>query len=33
MATGLRFENKMDGTTNFSSWKEWIVLLLEENEI
>jgi hypothetical protein len=33
MATRLRFEDRMDGATNFSPWKERIALLLEENEI
>jgi hypothetical protein len=33
MATGLRFEDRLDGATNFSPWKERIALLLEENEI
>jgi hypothetical protein len=32
MATRLRFEDKLDGATNFSSSKERI-LLLEENKI
>jgi hypothetical protein len=26
MATGLRFEDRLDGATNFSPWKERIVL-------
>jgi hypothetical protein len=30
MATGLRFEDRLDGALNFSPWKEKIVLLLEE---
>jgi len=29
----LRFEDRLDGATNFSSWKEGIGLLLEENKI
>jgi hypothetical protein len=33
MATGLRFEDRLDEATNFSQWKERIALLLEENEI
>ena len=33
MATRLRFEDKLDGATNISPWKERIALLLEENEI
>jgi hypothetical protein len=32
MATGLRFEDMLDEATNFSPWKERIVLL-EKNEI
>jgi len=28
MATGLRFEDRLDGAMNFSPWKERIVLLL-----
>jgi hypothetical protein len=32
-ATRLRFEDRLDEDTNFSPWKEWIALLLEENEI
>jgi hypothetical protein len=33
MATRLRFEDRLDGATNFIPWKERIALLLEENEI
>jgi hypothetical protein len=33
MATGLRFEDQLEGASNFSPWKERIALLLEENEI
>jgi hypothetical protein len=33
MDIGLRLEDNLDGATNFSPWKEWIMLLLEENEI
>jgi hypothetical protein len=33
MATGLRFEDRLDGATNFSPWKERIVLLLEDVEL
>jgi hypothetical protein len=33
MATGLRVEDKLDGVVNFSSWKERIVLLLQECEL
>ena len=33
MATGLRLEDRLDGATNFSPWKERIVLLLEEAEL
>jgi hypothetical protein len=33
MVTGLRFEDRLDGATNFSPWKERIALMLEENEI
>jgi hypothetical protein len=31
--TRLRFEDNLDGDTNFSPWKKRIALLLEENEI
>ena len=33
MSTNLRFEDRLDGESNFSSWKERIVLLLEEVEL
>jgi hypothetical protein len=33
MATGLRFEDRLDEAMNFSPWKERIALMLEENEI
>lgn len=33
MDTGLRLEDRMDGSTNYSIWKERIVLVLEENDI
>ena len=33
MATSLRFEDRLDGESNFSPWKECIVLLLEEVEL
>jgi hypothetical protein len=32
MATGLRVEDRFDGATNFGSWKERMILLLQENE-
>ena len=33
MATGLRFEDRLEGASNFSPWKERIALLLEESEL
>jgi hypothetical protein len=33
MASGLRFEDRLDGAANFSPWKERIALLLEEQEL
>jgi hypothetical protein len=33
MATGLRVEEKLDGSMNFGSWKERIILLLQESEL
>jgi hypothetical protein len=33
MATGLRVEDRLDGAAYFSSWKERIVLLLQECEL
>ena len=33
MATSLTFEDRLDGESNFSPWKERIVLLLEESEL
>jgi hypothetical protein len=33
MGTELRFEDRLNETMNFSPWKEWIALLLEENKI
>jgi hypothetical protein len=33
MVTGLRVEDGLDGAANFISWKERIVLLLQECEV
>ena len=33
MSLGLRYEDRLEGASNFSAWKERIALLLEENEI
>ena len=33
MASGLRFEDRLNGAMNFSPWKERIALLLEEHEL
>ena len=33
MATGLRFEDRLDGAVNFSPWKERITLIPQENEL
>jgi hypothetical protein len=33
MAIGLRFEDRLEGASNFSPWKETIALPLEENEL
>ena len=33
MATCLRFEDRLEGETNFVPWKERITLLLEEHEL
>ena len=33
MATGLRLEDRLDGTRNFVPWKARILLILEENEL
>jgi hypothetical protein len=33
MAIGLRVDERLDGATNLSSWKERIVLLLQECEL
>jgi hypothetical protein len=33
MATGLRVEDRLDGVANFGSWKERMILLLQENEL
>jgi hypothetical protein len=34
MATsGLRFEDRLDGVSNYSAWKEQIMLVLMENDI
>ena len=33
MATGLRLEDRLDGTGNFVPWKARILLLLEEHEL
>jgi hypothetical protein len=33
MATGLKVEDRLDGVANFNSWKERIVLRLQECEL
>lgn len=33
MVTNLRLEDRLDGATNFKSWKNGILFILEENEI
>jgi hypothetical protein len=33
MATGLRFEDKIDGEKNFGAWKERMIFLFQENEL
>ena len=33
MATGLRLEDRLDGSGNFFLWKARLVLILEENEL
>jgi 2-phosphoglycerate kinase len=33
MATDLRFENRLDGSSNYSTWRERTELVLEENRI
>jgi hypothetical protein len=33
MDTGLRVEYRLDGATNFGSWKERMIFLLQENEL
>ena len=33
MASDMRFEDRLEGATNFSAWKERITLLLEEHEL
>lgn len=32
-ASGLRFEDKLDGLSNYSPWKERIMLVLMDNDI
>lgn len=32
-STSLRFEDILDGTSNFLSWKVRVALLLEENDL
>jgi hypothetical protein len=32
-STSLRFENRLDGASNFLSWKVRVTLLLEENDL
>jgi hypothetical protein len=32
-ASGLRFEDRLDGVSNYSPWKERIMLVLMENDI
>jgi hypothetical protein len=32
-ASGLRFKDKLDGVSNYSAWKERIILVLIENDI
>jgi hypothetical protein len=33
VASGLRFEDRLDGVSNYSPWKERIMLVLMENDI
>jgi hypothetical protein len=33
MATGLRWEDRLEGAGNFSPWKARIILLFQENEL
>ena len=33
MATGLRVEDRLDGTASFGAWKERMILVLQENEL
>lgn len=33
MATGVRFEDRLDGASNFVSWKFRVMLVLKENKI
>jgi hypothetical protein len=32
-ASGLRFEDRLDGVSNYSPWKKRIMLMLMENNI
>jgi hypothetical protein len=32
-STSLRFEDRLDGSSNFLSWKVRVTLLLEENDL
>ena len=33
IATGLQFEDRLDGAVNFSLWKARIVLILQDSEL
>jgi len=33
MATNMRIEDRLDGQTNFRSWRSRLILILEDNEI
>ena len=33
MSYGVRVEDRLDGASNFSPWKEWIMLILEVNDL
>ena len=33
MIIGMKVEDKLDGASNFSSWKSRVLLILEENDV
>ena len=33
MSSAIRFENRLEGANNFTAWKLWIMMILDENNV